>query len=123
MYTTTNGKMQSLYLPDATDHILPGIPWGRFDNLLTPAYWRGQLWQHQCLGTYDNLRLGRTLHEEVAACLLGGFGMKAELGLAAYARLRDSGLLDRTPSANALEALLIEPFLLGNQHRRYRFPR
>jgi len=49
--------------------------------------------------------------------------MKAELGLAAYARLRDRGLLTGTPSQARLEAQLSEPFLLNGRLRRYRFPR
>ena len=84
MYARIDGDLQHLELPDSEEMVLPGIRWGAFDELLTPAFWRGQAWQHEKLGTYERLRLGRNLAEEVAACLLGGFGMKAEIGLAAF---------------------------------------
>jgi thermostable 8-oxoguanine DNA glycosylase len=124
MYSLIAGTIERLELPDPHDFVLPGIRWGAFDELLTPAYWRGQAWQHERLGTYRHLRLGNTLAEELAACLLGGFGMKAELGLAAFARLRDRGLLRGVPPAeHILEHALAEPFMIRGHSRRYRFPR
>jgi thermostable 8-oxoguanine DNA glycosylase len=123
MYANIDGVVRSLDFPEPDEEVLPGIPWGAFDELLTPAYWRGQAWQHQAIGTYACLRLGRTLSEETAACLLGGYGMPAELGLQAYARLREKGLLEGRPSSTLLEAELSEPFAVQGGHRRYRFPR
>jgi thermostable 8-oxoguanine DNA glycosylase len=123
MYALIDGTVERLELPDANEHVLPGVRWGAFDELLTPAYWRGQAWQHELLGTYRQLRLGHTLAEELAACLLGGFGMRAELGLAAFARLRDRGLLDWTPPERLLECNLAEPFVIRGRPRKYRFPR
>ncbi len=123
MYTVVGDALQSLPLPPASACVLPGIPWGAFDELLTPAFWRGQVWQHELLGTYRELRLGRTLVEELAACLLGGFGMRAELGLAAFSRLRARGLLVERPSAQRLEAALSEPFIIEGRPCGYRFPR
>jgi thermostable 8-oxoguanine DNA glycosylase len=123
MYTVVDGVLRELALPRANTCVLPGIPWGAFEELLTPAFWRGQAWQHALLGTYEDLRLGRTLIEEMAACLLGGFGMRAELGLAAFARLRDRGLLVGCPSSLILEAALSEPFVIYGRPCGYRFPR
>lgn len=124
MYATIGGSLRCLALPDPDEFVVPGVPWGAFDELLTPAYWRGQAWQHEQLGTYTSLRLGRTLTEEVAACLLGGFGMKAELGLAAFARLRNRGLIGEPEvDAETLERVLAEPFTMRGVLRRYRFPR
>ena len=123
MYTVIDGDLQHLDLPDPDEMVLPGVCWGAFDELLTPAYWRGQAWQHERIGTYERLRLGHSLAEEVAACLLGGFGMKAEIGLAAFTRLRDRELLDGTPSVLELESALAEPFLVHGISRQYRFPR
>ncbi|WP_420826682.1 hypothetical protein [Myxococcus eversor] len=110
-------------MPQAESHVLPGIQWGAFEELLTPAFWHGQAWQHEKLGSYRDLRLGRTLAEEVAACMLGGFGMKAELGLAAFARLRDQELLVGTPTAEALEIALSKPFVIHGRTLGYRFPK
>ena len=124
MYAVLDGTLHELQLPSPDSRLLPGIQWGSFDELMTPAYWKGQAWQHERLGSYDELRLGRSLTEELAACLLGGYGMPAELGLAAYRRLRDRGLLGTVPTVGALESALSEPFVVGRGvTRRYRFPR
>ena len=124
MYVAATGTVRELPLPPAESDVLPGIRWGSFDELLTPAYWKGQAWQHQELGTYDDLRLGRSLPEELAACVLGGYGMPAELGLAAYRRVRNRGLLDGAPSSSDLEHALSEPFVSARGNiRHYRFPR
>lgn len=123
MFTTIGDCVRQLMLPAPHVDVLPGVRWGRFDELFTAAYWRGQAWQHEHLGTYKNLRLGSTLSEETAACLLGGYGMRAELGLHAFRRLRDQGLLSGTPTASVLEVALATPFLINARRLSYRFPR
>jgi hypothetical protein len=40
------GHVAALSLPPADAEVLPGVRWGRFDDLFTPAYWHGQAWQH-----------------------------------------------------------------------------
>jgi hypothetical protein len=72
---------------------------------------------------YQPLPLGRSLREELAACLLGGFGMRAEVGLAAFRRLRAEGLLEGTPTAATLEGALARPFADGERIFRYRYSR
>ena len=124
MFGMFGDVVDRLTLPEPEALLMPRIRWGSFDELLTPAYWKGQAWQHQLLGTYDCHRLGGSLVEELAACLLGGYGMPAELGLAAYRRVRDIGLLVRSPTAAELEVALSRPFVLpGGNVRHYRFPR
>src|SRR4051812_29268251 len=46
MYAIINGIQRSLKIPRATEFLLPGILWGAFDEILTPAFWLGQAWQH-----------------------------------------------------------------------------
>lgn len=123
MYAVIHGSIARLELPPPSATVMGEICWGAFDELLTPAYWKGQAWQHSRLDTYVDLRLGRTFVEEVAACLLGGFGVPAEIGLAAFRRLRDAGLLAGGYSEARIERALIQPFLYGGQSRRYRFAR
>ena len=123
MLAFARGRDVVLTLPAANEDALPGIEWGRFDALFTPAYWRGQAWQDEELGTYAPGPLGRDLSEEVAVCLLGGHGIPAELGLAAFDRLRSRGLLHDAPDAAELERALAEPLSLRRRMRRYRFPR
>ena len=58
-------------------------------------------------GKPPGYRLGRTLAEEFAACLLGGHGIPAPVGIAAYERLRERGILcGAGASEQQLEALL-----------------
>lgn len=123
MYALIGEDVAELHLPSPDEEVLPGIQWGGFDELLTPAFWRGQAWQHQLAGSFAQTRLGVTLAEELAACLLGGHGMLAELGLAAFARLRDLNLLDPLAEADDLEQALSSPFQIFGKQRHYRFPR
>ncbi|AJZ74984.1 hypothetical protein [Pandoraea apista] len=123
MYAHIAGEFRELTLPPVHEEVLPGIQWGAFDEMMTPAYWRGQAWQHIEAGTFCDFRLGRSLEEEVAACLLGGWGMPAELALAAYVRVRENGLLCAGTTAEQLEEVLSEPFVVDGRPRKYRFIR
>jgi thermostable 8-oxoguanine DNA glycosylase len=123
MYAHIAGEVRELTLPPVHEEVLPGLPWGAFDELMTPAYWRGQAWQHTESGTFCDFRLGRTLQEEVAACLLGGWGMPAELALAAYSRVREKDMLRAGTTAQQLEDVLNEPFTFHGRARKYRFIR
>ncbi|MGY4512113.1 hypothetical protein [Bradyrhizobium sp. USDA 3650] len=123
MYTIHEGQTYGRRMPPSTAMLRSGIPWGHFDELFTAAYWCGQAWQADLHGHYGDLRLGNSLAEETAACLLGGYGMPAELGLAAFARLRDRGLLIGTPPAHEIEMHLAEPFEVSGKSIHYRFPR
>lgn len=99
------------------------VPWGRADVLFTPAYWETQV---KCWGqsTPPRIhRLGQTMKEEAVACLLGGHGISAEVGLAAYQRLRERGLLaGRYVDDEAIRRSLTEPLILPDgRYVRYRF--
>ncbi len=118
-------ELQVLYLPPPEAEVVRDVSWGRPEELFTPAYWRAQVWYRELVGACSSFRLGRTLIEEVAACLLGGHGMPAEVGIAAFERIRDRGLLDGPPWPTA-EEFIIEletPLQLFGRSRQYRFPR
>lgn len=122
------GGPSELHLPPPGATLLVGVRWGRFDEAFTPAYWAGQAWIGQLhQNRYGGYRLGETLIEEVAACLLGGHGMPAEVGLAAFEHLRRAGALGpaaaATASADHLTELLMQPLWCGGRTVRYRFPR
>lgn len=89
---------------------------------MTPAYWAAQCWMWE-LDEPEHFRLGRSLAEEVLACILGGHGIPAEVGLAAYHRLR--AVLDATPNQmtdeTAVHELLAAPLEVGGRAVRYRF--
>lgn len=67
-------------------------------------------------------RLGRDLAEEIAACLLGGFGMNADVGMAAFRRARERGLLSRSSSEQEILDALLEPLRIRGREVRYRYP-
>jgi N-glycosylase/DNA lyase len=117
-----DGKMKSLLLPGPNNHVLPGVKWGHHYATFTPAFWATLAWIDETHGAYSRFRLGSTLEEEIAACLLGGHGISAETGLAAFYRVRDYGLLRATPiSESALYESLSVPLLVGGREVRYRF--
>ena len=119
-------ETRSLELPDAEESMLPGVRWDRADKLFTPAFWALQVWLHETTNRFAPGRLGETLVEEIAACVLGGYGMPAELGLAAFYHLRSLGLLSLARTAPTEEDLfnaLKQPFLIRGKAMHYRFAR
>ena len=98
--------------------------WGEPHQLGTAAFWVEQTRQRH---PDPDHRLGeKTLAEEVVACLLGGHGLPARMGLAAFRAVRAAGLIDTdpAPSSLALERILTQPIVLqpGGRSVRYRFP-
>ena len=116
--------LRRLPLPPADASVIPGVRWGRPEALFSPAFWRTQAWYRQLQSVPHDFRIGQSLAEEVAACLLGGYGMPAELGLAAFRRVQAHGLLSGPPWASEHDfvAALNEPFPHPDGPRRYRFP-
>lgn len=119
----TGESAREVSLPPAEDDVLPGIKWGRADMLDTAAYWA-----LQCHAE-DNPLHGFTssngsLLDEIGFCLLGGFGITAELNIAAFDRLADANAFDlsRAMSEDDIRQLLSEPLLVEGSFRRYRFP-
>ncbi len=108
-------------LPPADAEVMPGVAWGAVEAFPTPAYWAYQVLARRITCTTIAHKLGGDLVEEVAACLLGGYGIPAEVGLAAFRRLRDCGAL-RAPAGEAeILKLLSAPLDVGGRTVRYRF--
>ena len=108
-------------LPDARQRLVPGVRWGRVDVVFTPAYWMGQLWMWPMRGDWS-YRSGETLAEEITVCLLGGHGISAEIGMAAFERLRERGFISSLcDDAALLSATLREPLRVGERFVTYRF--
>ena len=109
-------------MPEPDAHLLRNVRWGAIDAFPTPAYWLYQVMNRRLTGASIQYKLGRTLVEEVGACLLGGHGIPAAVGLAAYKRLRERGAFTRQRnSAEDFEAWLREPLFLKGRPVRYRF--
>lgn len=124
VFAIHQGTLESVDFPSAATRLmLGGVRWGEASVPLTPAYWAAQTWMWQ-LNAPHHYRLGRTLADELLACLLGGYGIPAEVGLAAYDRLRnhlaEGGALT---DVGTVEALLAAPLEVGGRGVRYRFAR
>lgn len=118
--TYREGELVQLTLPSAKRRIAGhDILWGRVEEIGSPAYWTAQAWMWE-IEEPDHYRLGRSLREEVLACILGGYGIPAEVGLAAYARLR-AVHAENLRDKEAVEALLSQPLTIAGRSVRYRF--
>src|SRR5687768_17651309 len=112
-----------LLFPNPNSEVVPGISWGAYGQLFTPAYWKAQYLLHNSSGQFAiNFRLGENILEEVVACILGGFGARSETGLAAYYRLKNRKLIRRNVSHKLIVDALIEPFKIDKKQFHYRFP-
>lgn len=110
-------------LPPACEEVIPGVIWGLVEAFPTPAYWVFQALARRLQGSNTSHRLGCTLNEEVAACMLGGHGLPANVGLAAFEHLRREGVLNGRPPEDQLLRLLEKPLQIGSRQVRYRFAR
>jgi len=111
-------------LPDPTDEVLPGVKWGLIEAFPTPAYWAFQTYAQRLENKTVKYKLGKTLIEEIAACLLGGHGIPAAVGVAAFIHLRDNGVLDGSPAPESkLHELLKQPLSVNGRSVHYRFAR
>lgn len=118
-----DSAVAQLELPSQVEEVMPGVRWGAVDTFPTPAYWLYQVLARRLSGEGRSYRIGSTLIEEVAACLLGGHGMPAAIGVAAFHELRAKGLLAKATQAHELESALSVPLQVGARSMRYRFTR
>lgn len=113
-----------LEVPGPEEEVMAGVKWGRFDHFFTPAYWFSQVWYQHSSPFSVVYRLGHTLAEEVVACLLGGHGLPAEVGLAAFDRLKSRGFLTASTCEQVeVCAALSEPLIVRGRAVRYRYPK
>jgi len=89
-----------LELPDPDECVLPGVRWGRPDEPMTPAYWAVRCRWGEA-GEADFVTRTGSLVEEVAFCLLGGFGITYEVNAAAFDRLKAAGAFNRNCAPDA----------------------
>ena len=117
-------ELRFLDLPAPDEWLMPGVKWGRHEHPLTPAFWSAAAWLEGDVPDHG-FRIGTSLAEEVAACILGGHGLPAEVGLAAYARVRDElrRTSDEVLSDQCALNLLSTPLTVNGRSVRYRFAR
>lgn len=115
----TNGLVR---IPDPHVEVLPGVAWGMAEVPNTPAYWAIRCrWEN---ANPDYVSTKASLIEEAGFCLLGGYGIKYEVNMAAFERLQDAGVFDlhrAIVEADILD-LLLSPLSVNGKNVRYRFP-
>ncbi|KRA16812.1 hypothetical protein ASD69_08635 [Lysobacter sp. Root604] len=92
--------------------------------VFTPAYWLSQAWMLQMETTgSSSYRAREGLVDELVFCLLGGFGITAELATAAFEACEQTGLIGRRePNPEVWAKTLLEPLEVGGRQVRYRYP-
>ncbi|MEQ8749015.1 MAG: hypothetical protein RIC52_04490 [Amphiplicatus sp.] len=107
------------------DEILPGVTYGRPEWVPSPAFWAALVAQEGPDGDAYVSPPGTPLIEDVAFCILGGYGVKMEVNRAAFKRISESGMLNEgwEPKSEDIEALLRIPLDVAGRKVRYRFPR
>lgn len=112
----------SIELPGADAEVIPGVRWGHVEAFPTPAYWAYQVIARRVVSQTVQYKLGASLREEVGACLLGGHGIPARIGLLAFEHLKRKGAFGDTPPAEpVLFQWLSEPMETHGKLVRYRF--
>ncbi|MBZ4038074.1 8-oxoguanine DNA glycosylase [Novilysobacter selenitireducens] len=121
-YVTLESMAVSVDLPPPEAEVLPGVRWGHVEAFPTPAYWAYQVMARRIEARQIKYRLGQTLREEVGACLLGGHGIPAKVGLLAFEHLKSKGAFDgSSPGEEILREWLSEPMQVDGRSIRYRF--
>ena len=126
-----SGVLREERLPPEDAVVLRRIRWGSFSKAFTPAYWKMQIvmCEHNRRVNHERYRMATTLSDEICFCLLGGFGISAEIGYAAYLKLKQSGLT--SPCKVELFDIVVEKIynvlasdlLACGKVVKYRFPR
>lgn len=111
-------------IPAPEDELLAGVRWGQHWDVFTPAYWLAQYW----MKGLD--RVERSPHhakgdivQELVFCMLGGFGISAELATATFHACNEAGLIQRREtSVDAWQRQLKEPVFVSGKMLHYRYP-
>lgn len=116
-----DAEVRRLVLPPAHEILIERVRWGAFERPFTAAFWAARAFLEGPTGALERFRLGQTLGDEVAACMLGGYGIPAEVGIAAFKRLRQAGALELPASVEVIYDLLRTPLVVNGRTTRYRF--
>lgn len=117
------GKRHALEPLSPDVEIVPGVFFGRPEWVPSPAFWLSLASGEWSDGDRYVSPSGSPLADDVAFCILGGYGVKMEVNQAAWGRLKSAGALDGQVDAETIEALLLEPLDVERRRVRYRFPK
>ncbi|MBK4723071.1 endonuclease III domain-containing protein [Azospirillum sp. YIM DDC1] len=123
-YGYIGGEIVTWTLPDAEEEVMPGVKWGRPGDILSPAFW-STLARTSKDPTHGFISDDGDLAGQVGFCLLGGYGITAEMAQAAYGRLFSAGVfqLDELADSSDIQRMLEAPLDVDGRLVRYRFPR
>lgn len=113
-------------LPSPASEWAPGLHWGDASFLLTPAWIAKHAHMRWRQGTYAEMfgSAQSGLAQELVFCILSGFGVKAEVAVAAFDALSHAGLFEGKLDHQQIESILLQPVRLPTGKMvRYRFPR
>ena len=120
-------SIDSFYFIDERDKMLElssnfsDLNWEEAGRRFTKSFWEAQYYlDDSCDNDY---KLGSNLKEEVVACLLGGYGLKAELGLLAFHRIKNLRLIRKDARLEEIENAISVPFRWNGKEVHYRFSR
>jgi Thermostable 8-oxoguanine DNA glycosylase len=119
-----SNRLIQIDLPPAKEEVMPSVEWGDASGFPTIAFWLYKVLERRISGELIRYKLGNSLLEEVGACILGGHGIPASHGLAAYNHMKGKGAFDgKTHSEEQLSVWLSEPIPLNGKTFKYRFAR
>lgn len=122
VFINTGRNLFQVDLPPAKEEVLPNVSWGDAAGFPTIAYWLYRVFQQRITGSTVKYKLGRSLLEETGACLLGGHGIPAANGLAAYQHMENKGAFNgRSYSEDQIYDWLSEPIAIEEKTFKYRF--
>jgi N-glycosylase/DNA lyase len=119
-----DNKSSTIFFPSPNDEVVDGVKWGFANVLFTPAYWKLQIMYYKEDLNQISLKKGETLNEEIISCLLGGYGMKAEVGTLFFNELKSLGAIgSKEISEEKIYEILKTPLIHNNKKYSYRYPK
>ena len=109
-------------LPSENSYFMPGLKWGCFSQMYTPAFWKLQYMAARPSDVHVSHKLAPTLVEETVMCILGGYGIPSEVGILAFNYLKQNNLLRRNVAFHKIYQVLASPMEIAPGKKiRYRF--
>lgn len=121
-YVEIGKSVIQIDIPNEYEDVMPGVKWGSAIGFPTVAYWFYKVLSNRLENNTIQYKLGRSLIEEVGACLLGGHGIPAATGVAAFDHMKSYGTFEKKNlSEEQLYDWLSMPIDIGNKTIKYRF--
>lgn len=121
-YVEVGKSVIQIDIPNEYEDVMPGVKWGSAIGFPTVAYWFYKVLSNRLENNTVQYKLGRSLIEEVGACLLGGHGIPAATGVAAFDHMKSFGTFEeKNLSEEQLYDWLSMPIDIGNKTIKYRF--